>query len=158
MASDSVNDLAAAIIHNVALNSVYLAKQFTTNDVTTICQSLKCLSTLKNLNIGSKEVDGGAAEAIASVVMSNNNINWLILSSCKLQNDTVKVLRSLQVVSSVTVLHLGYMNMSDDVVTDLVLAIHSNPLLKELDLCGNALSNSLIKIAQVCKKMNILLH
>jgi len=152
MTSESVNDLAAAIITKAMLNFVDLAQQFTTNEVISICQSLTCLSTLKDLRIGSKEVDGGAAEAIASVVMSNKNINWLILSSCKFQNDTIKVLRALQVVSSVTLLHLGYMNMSDDVATDLVLAIHNNPLLKELNLCGNLLSNSLIKIAQACKK------
>ena len=155
--SDGVSDLAAAIMKNNALNSLYLAKLLTTSGVISICQSLKCLSTLKNLNIGSKEVDSSAAEAIASVVMSNKNINWLILNSCKLQDNTTKVLRALQIVSSVTVLHLGYMDMSDSVVTDLVLAINNNPLLKELNLCGNLLSNSLIEITQACKKRKYLI-
>ncbi|XP_065914696.1 protein NLRC5-like isoform X2 [Dysidea avara] len=150
MTSDCIDDLAVTIMNNVTLNSLYLAKQFKTNGVISICQALKCLSTLKNLCINSTEVDGRAAEAIASVVISNN-INWLILSGCKLKNDTTKILRALQVMSSLTTLHLGHMDMPDNVVTDLVLAINNNPLLKELNICGNLVSNSLIEIVQACK-------
>ena len=153
MTSECVNDLSAAIMNNIALNSLYLrTNQLTTDGVISICQSLNCLYTLKNLNISSKRVDAGAAEAIATMVMSNKNINLLNLSGCKLHSKTDKIFRVLQNVSSVTTLHLGYMDMTDDVVTDLVIAIGNNPLLRELTLCGNLLSNSLIKITQACKK------
>ena len=153
MIKESTDDLPVAIMNNIALNSLYLrANQLTTSTVIPILQSLNCLYTLKNLNIGNKGVDGDSAEAIASAVMSNKNINVLTLSGCRLQNETIKVFRALQVVSSVTTLHLGYMNMSDDVVTDLVLGIKNNSFLKELNLCANLLSNSLVEITQACKK------
>jgi len=153
MIKESTDDLTAAIMNNIALNSLYLrANQLTTSTVIPILQSLNCLYTLKKLNIGNKGVDGGSAEAIASAVMSNRNINVLTLSGCRLQKETFKVFRALQVVSSVTTLHLGYMNMSDDVITDLVLAINNNTFLKELNLCANLLSNSLVKITQACKQ------
>ena len=157
MTSDCINDLAAAIMNNVALDSLYLTYQLTANGIISICQSLKCLTTIKNLNIGgSNEVDDKAAEAVASVVISNKSISYLILGGCKFRNNTIKILRALQVVSSVAVLHLGNMDMSDDVVTDLILAINNSPLLKELNLCGNLLSNGLIEIAQACKKQKYL--
>jgi len=152
--NDCVDDLAAAIVNNIKLSSVYLkSNQLNTSGIVLICQSLKTISTLKLLSISSKiKVDGSAAEAIASVVTNNSKMNTLILNGCKLENKTVKIFKAFQVVSAVTVLHLGYMDMSDDVVSDLVLAINNNPLLKELNLCGNVLSYGLIKIAQVCKK------
>ena len=153
MTNDCINDLASAIVNNILLGSLYLrANQFNTDGIISICQSLKCLSTLKILCISSKKVDGNAADVMASVVLSNNKMNMLILNHCKFRNKTVKILRALQVVSSFTVLHLGYMGMSNDVVTDLVLAINNNYLLKEVNLCGNLLSNSLIEITQACKK------
>ena len=78
------------------------------------------------MNIANKAVDESSAEAIALIVMSKKNVNLLILNGCKLQNEAVKIFRALQVVSSVTTLHLGCMDMYDDVVTDLVLAIKNN--------------------------------
>ena len=81
---------------------------------------------IKKLNVGNKGVDKGSAEVIASMVMSNKNINTLTLSGCKLQNKTIKVFTALQIVSSVTTLHLDYMNMSDDVVTDFVQETYAN--------------------------------
>ena len=156
--NECVDNLATAIVNNILLNSLYLrANHLDTSGIISICQSLKSLSTLKILSISSKKVDESAAEAIASVVMSNKNINWLILNGCKLQNKTVKIFRAIQTVSSVAVLHLGYMDMSDDVVADLVLAINNNPLLKELNLCGNMLSTSLIEIARACKSVKNLI-
>jgi len=153
MTNECVNDLMAVFMNNIALNSLYLrGNQLTTSGVISICQSLKYSYALKNLNIGNKGVDEDSAEAIASAVMSSKNINTLTLSGCKLQNKSVKIFRALQVVSSVTTLHLGYMNMSDDVVTDLVLAINNSPFLKELNLCGNLLSKGLIEITQACKR------
>ena len=147
------SDLAAAVMNNFSLKSLCLrANQIETSGAVSTFRSLKRLSTLKVLNISSNRVTEAAAEDLASVVMSNNKLSTLTLSGCKLKNKTVKILRALQVVSSITVLFLGYMDMSDDVVTDLVLAINNNPLLKNLWLCGNRLSSRLVEIMHACKR------
>ena len=113
---------------------------------------IKTFIYIESLNISSNRITETVAEDLASVVMSNNRLSTLTLSGCKLKNKTVKILRALQVVSSITVLFLGYMDMSDGVVTDLVLAINNNPLLKNLWLCSNKLSSSLVEIMHTCKR------
>ena len=64
----------------------------------------------------------------------------------------VAIIKALQTVSSLVVLHLSNMKMTEEVADDLVLAISNNPLLEKLYLAGNLLSNSLMKIARACQK------
>jgi len=61
-------------------------------------------------------------------------------------------MRALQTGSSIVMLYLSYMEMTDKIVPDLVQAINNNPLLEELYLAGNLLSNSLTHVIKACKK------
>ena len=153
MSDEVANDLAAAIKNNCSLKVLHLKNhQLKTSGVMTICQSLQQLSTLTVFNIRNNRITEEAAECIASVILSNNRIQGLYLGDNILHNKTVVIIRSLQSVSSLVLLYLNNMKMTEEVAGDLVLAINNNPLLKKLYLAGNLLSSSLIEVAKACKK------
>ena len=152
--SDGVaNDLATAIRSNCSLEGLQLKNnRLKTSGLMTICQSLQQLSTLTHFNIRNNKITEETAECIASVILSNNRIQELYLGDNRLHNETVVIIRALQSVSSLVVLYLSNMKMTEEVAGDLVLAINNNPLLKKLYLAGNLLSSSLIEVAKACKK------
>ena len=153
MSDEVANDLAAAIRSNCSLEVLQLKNnQLKTSGVMTICQSLQQLSTLTYFNIRNNRITEEAAECIASVILSNNRIQQLFLGDNILHNKIVVIIRALQSVSSLVLLYLNNMKMTEEVAGDLVLAINNNPLLKELYLAGNLLSSSLIEVAKACKK------
>ena len=153
MSDEVANDLAAAIRSNCSLKVLQLKNnQLKTSGVMTICQSLQQLSTLTHFNIRNNRITGEAAECIALVILSNNRIQMLYLGDNILHNKTVVVIRALQSASSLVVLYLSNMKMTEEVAGDLVLAINNNPLLEKLYLAGNLLSSSLIEVAKACKK------
>ncbi|XP_065894211.1 ribonuclease inhibitor-like [Dysidea avara] len=123
-----------------------------TSGVVSVCQSLHSLSSLKEFGIQSTEATETAAEAIASVISSNNNITNLYLAGNKLQDKAVTIMKALRAVSSVVFLHLNHMEMTETVTTDLVMAINNNPLLEKLYIACNLLSSGLIEIVKACKK------
>ena len=151
-------DLAVVIESNHLLQCLQLKNnQLKLNGLMTICQSLQQVSSLTYFNIKSNKITEEAAEHIASVILSNNGMQKLYLGDNYLQNKAVTIRRALQSVTSLVVLYLSNMNMTEEVVGDLVLAIKNNFLLEKLYLAGNALSTSLIQIAVACKENTKLL-
>ena len=66
----AADSLAAAITSNCSLKTLLLRNnQLQTSGVVTICQSLKCLSSLEEFNISCNEVTEQGTYAIASVVL-----------------------------------------------------------------------------------------
>ena len=147
-------DLAAVIDSN-SLKCLQLKNnQLQSRGVMTICQSLQQLSTLTHFNIRNNRITEEVAECIASVILSNNRMQKLYLGDNILHNKTVVIIRALQSVSSLVVLYLSNMKMTEAVASDLVLAINNNLLLEKLYLAGNFLSNSLVTVLKACKKSN----
>ena len=153
MTITAANTLAAAFTSNSSLKTLLLRNnQLQTSGVVTICQSLKCLSTLQEFNISCNEVTEQGAYAIASVVLSNVEVKQLFLGDNKLHNSITKITRALQTVSSVVILYLSYMEMTDRVAPALEAAINNNHLLEQLYVAGNLLSNSLVDVIKACKR------
>ena len=153
MTDKAANSLATAIKSNCSLKALFLRNNnLQTNGVVTICQSLKCLSSLQEFNISCNEITEQSSYAIASVISSNTNMNQFFLGDNKLHNSALIIMRALQTISSVVILYLSYMEMTDDSAADLAETINNNPLLEHLYVAGNSLSSSLINVIKACKK------
>jgi len=125
-------DLAFAIKHNYLLQRLQLKNnQLKSDGMINICQSLQQVSTLTYFNIKNNRITEEAAEHIASVILCNNRIQKLYLGDNRLQNKAISIFQALQSVSSLVVLYLSNMKMTEEVAGDLVLVINNNPFLEK---------------------------
>ena len=146
------NPLTAAITSNHLLQFLYLSNnQLATNGVATVAQSIKLLSNLKEINIAGNTITENAADAVISVILGKSKVELLNLGNNKFCHNTVKIIKSLQCVSSIVSLYFHSMEMTEDMADDLVIAVNNNPFLEKLDLSCNMLSNSLIKVIKASK-------
>ena len=153
--TDSISDkLGVTLCNNCSLQELQLKNNhFKSTGILMIAKSLSKLSTLKLLNIRNNHITEEATDAIASMIFSNNALEQLSLGDNKILKATSKILVSLKSVSTLVILNLSNMSMTDEVVDELAAVVANNPLLEHLYLAGNKLlSTGLSVVTEACKK------
>ena len=99
-----------------------------------IAQSLCKCSKLKVLDLQSNNITEEAAEALASIISSNTELEELYLGNNLLQLGVIKISTALKDISSLKLLDLDNNNIPEQAADELSVVIKANRLLETLSL------------------------
>ena len=156
ISEEVANDLAGAITSNQSLKDLKLVDNcLKTSGTIIILQALSNLCKLKLLNLRRNQIGGSQelVDAMTKMVSSNRKLETFCLGD-NYSNNQIPVVSTLQNISTLVMLYLNNMQLSDDVTlaNDLACIIKNNPVLEYFYLANNFLSHSLIPITEACKE------
>ena len=157
ISEEAAKDLAVAMTSNQSLKELRLVDNcLKTSGTVVILQALSNLSKLKILNIRRNYIDSSQelVDAMAKTVSNNRRLENLCLGENNYSNHGIQVVSTLRNISTLVLLYLNDMQLSDDVTlaNSLATVIRNNCLLEHLYLANNFLSHSLIAVAKACKE------
>ena len=146
--------LGTILCNNSSLQQLQLKNNhFKSTGIMMVAKTLNKLSTLKLLNIRNNSITEEATDAIASIISGSSILEQLYLGDNRTFSATGKILCSLQSISTLVILYVSNMGMTDQVVNELAAVVINNPLLEQLYLAGNRLlSTGLNVVTETCKK------
>ena len=153
---EAADDIAAAISCNIHIQELNLgSNNLQSSGTIRIVKTLQKISSLRKLYFDHSKINDEAADDIAAAISCNIHIQELNLGSNNLQSSgTIRIVKTLQKISSLTKLYIDHNNITDEAADDIAAAISSNMNLQELNLGGNDLQTSgIIKIAKSLQKM-----
>ena len=143
---EAFEELALVIESNKQLEKLWLNDNNLHSSANVILNSLATITTLTVLGLSNNQLPQEAGEALASVIMHNTGLEELYLHSNNLGIGTVKVAKSLQVITTLKMLSLISNNIPHEAFEELALVIESNKQLEKLWLNDNYLHSSAIAI------------
>ena len=150
--SVKVADVLANVIRcSSCLEALHLKGNNLQSSVGLILESLKRLSTLKLLDLGDNNLSGKVVCELVDVLKNNFYLEKLYLFNNNLQSSAVAILEALKDISTLKVLNLGNVSMSENTIDSLSDVIKNNVDLEELCLFKNNLQLSAIVILQALK-------
>ena len=128
----------AEVIMQGNLETIVLSKCEMQRTITIILlDALKSLSSLKRLHLERNHISDEGVSRLADIVQKNN-IEYLDLSSCSLQNTDVSVLfNSMTKNSTFQFIDLSFNNLSNEKANMLSNMLAANTNLKKINLAGN---------------------
>ena len=149
-------ELAPAIASMITRNKLMEILSLNNSDlnddgVIKIAESL-CKHTiiLKVLVLHRNDISDKSAEALSSVISSNNELEELYLGNNQLQLGASKIATGLKTISSLKVLDLENNNIPEEVADELAATIWANNSLEQLWLSDNPLGLSVTSILEAC--------
>ena len=150
-------EIASIVTNNKALESLLLSNNNLNDDgVIKIAQSLCKHSNLKVFNLQNNNITEEAAEALLSVITSNNCLEELYLGNNQLHLGFLKIAVGLQKISSLKVLDLYDNRIPEQIADELALVIRNNTSLEKLWLGDNHLGSSTVVVANALKDISTL--
>ena len=145
MPEEASDDLALAIKGNKQLCSLQVGGNNLQSAIVVILQALCNLSSLKKLDLGSNQLGEDIGECLSHVIINNRGLNILFLDYNNIGKGVLHIAKTLQSVTSLKSLGLGYNNFPAEVCDELVLAIQSNQCLEFLCLPCNGLNSNVLQ-------------
>ena len=145
---EASNELALAIKSNQLLKKLRISNNNLHSSTHVILNSLASITTLAVLDLNNNQIPQEAGEALAYVIMHNTRLEELYLGGNNLGIGIVKVVKSLQHITTLRVLYMDNNNIPQEACNEVALAIKSNIYFKELYLDNNCLHSSLVLILQ----------
>ena len=141
--SDAVSDqLAIVIANNKSLESLHLRNNnFNSRGAVKITQTLSTLKTFKSLNLGGNLITDDASDSIASVISNNPEINELYFGNNYLANGVLQIVKALEKISKIKVLHFDNNSINESVAEKLALVFY-NSNIEDLNLSYNNLQST----------------
>ena len=148
--------LAGVINSNCLLEVLDLSdNNLRTDGMIAIGQSLSRLSTLKTLNVGSNKIGYKAADTIALIILSNIQLQSLILSNNHLERGAKTIANALKNISSLKELYFYNNQIPEGAAENLADAIISNRSLQVIALQKNNLkSKGIMIISKAISKLS----
>ena len=145
ISEEVANDLAGAITSNQSLKDLKLVDNcLKTRGTIIILQALSNLCKLKLLNLRRNQIGGSQelVDAMTKVVSSNRKLETLCLGD-NYSSNGIPLVSTLQNISTLVMLYLNNMQLSDDITlgNDLACIIKNNPVLEYFYLANNFLSH-----------------
>ena len=142
---EAANDIAAAVSCNLNLNLG--SNNLQASGIIEISKCLQKISSLTKLCIELNSIADEAADDIAAVISCNINLQELNLGGNDFRTSGIIVIpRSLQKISSLKILHINNNNITYEAADDIATAISRNVYLQDLNIGGNDLRASGIKV------------
>ena len=141
--------MSAILLETISLQNLDLSStMLKSNKAININNSLKNVSTLKNFNISSNDIDDRASDSTTTVTLSNYSIENINLSHNKMSyTGVLNIANALS--EQIKVLDISNNFIASDNITDLVTAVSKFPVVEELQLSQNLLTlSNVLKIAQ----------
>ena len=140
-----INNTALTLASTLALTNKLEELDLRGNDLQTadiidILKGAGKISTLKVFNISHNNVTDAAANSIAVLLFSNNNLDTVDLSYNSLQAaGVVKILKGMRNCSTLRRLNVSNNNITDEAAADIAVVLVCNTKLEEIDLSCNKL-------------------
>ena len=119
-------ELAHVIDSNICLEQLLLPDNNLSTSVVIILEALSRISTLKVLDLQGNQIIEESGEYFASAITNNNKLEKLLLGNNNIGKGVTHITRSLQVLDSLKVLNLSNTNMSNEMCSELTLAVNCN--------------------------------
>ena len=149
--------LTSLISYNKSTERLSLSDNNLNDDgVIKIAQSLCKHTKLKIINLRSNNITEKSAEALASIISSNTELQELYLDNNQLQLGINKISTALTTMSSLKVLDLDNNSIPEEAADKLSAAIRANNSLEKLWLGGNHLGSSSVMIVNALKQLSSL--
>ena len=152
ISEEVVYHVADVIRSNICLEALALQGNDLKSSSVVILRAITEISTLKVLDVSNNNMTGVVADELANVIKHNTSLEILVLSNNNLESSAVVVLEALKDISTLQILHLGDINLSETVVDDLAVVIRNNIHLEELYLFNNQLQSFSTVILQALKR------
>lgn len=140
----AADEIAVAVYSNVYIQELNLGgNNLRASGTIEIVRSLQKVSSLIKLFLNHNNITDEAADDIAAAISCNIHLQELNLGNNDLQAPgTIKIVKSLQKISSLTKLYLNHNKITDEAADDIAAAISCNIYLQELNVGGNCLQSS----------------
>ena len=149
--------LASVIRSNKFMETLVLNNNgLNDNGLIRITQSLCRHSTLKVFDLQNNNITEESAEALASVISSNNRLEKLNLSNSQLQLGLLKVAAAMTNISSLKFLDLQNNSITEQGAKVLSAAIRVNCSIEQLFLANNYIFSSMAVIGKACCQISSL--
>ena len=143
--SDVVGIELVKVIQSNHLQKLILRNTNLKSSAAEILKALSSISSLYALDLVNIQLNEEASEALESVILNNSSLEELRLEN---GNITIRVVKGLSTLLSLTVLDLGDNNLSDEMGMELAKNFQSNCALEELHLGNNNFKDSILNILQ----------
>ncbi|XP_065902414.1 protein NLRC5-like [Dysidea avara] len=153
--------LASGIISNQVLKHLYLQHcDISEQGFLAIANSLKSCDCLKSLDFSNNKIPYCVAIVISEMIVVNRNLNYLVIASCGLSEQSAVVIADgLEKVSSLTHLDISHNTVDDNSAYKIASALISNTLLNYLDLSNcNLTEKGFIEISESLGSTSNLKH
>ena len=148
MPKEASGELALAIKSNEHLEKLCLYCTNLNSSAIVFFQALSSISSLEEINIDSCQFGDAGGEMLALVIKNNTRVKKLCSSNNNIQRSAIKVIESLQAITTLKSLNLGDTYLSKLVCIKLAAVIYSNNFLEKLILDRNNLRSSINHILQ----------
>ena len=151
--------LSKVLLNNSDLIHINVSKNNLGNGALHVINSIQyCRQLIKvglrNINLG-KVIFKESGEALSNAIISNTALEYIDLNELDIQTIAVKVVRSMQQITSLKFLHLGNCNLPIETCDELKLVISCNEL-ETLSLPNNNFCHSTVLILQALNKNSTL--
>ena len=143
---NNITDEAADIISTVISCNIHLQElnlgnnNLQTPGIIKIAKDLQKISSLTKLYINHNNITDEASEDIAAVISCSSKLQEFDVSGNNLQTTgVIKIVKAFKDISTLRKLYLSNVNITDEVVDDIVAAISCNAQIEVLDVSGNHL-------------------
>ena len=140
------DELALCITSNQCLNTVRLHSNNLKSSAIVILQALSRISSLRELDLHSNQLNEDAGKSISSVIYNNIGLEELLLNNNNISEGIFHIAKALPRLSSVKTIDLQYNCLPLNISHELLLAIYSNQSLESLCLSGNRLGLSTLQL------------
>ena len=149
--------LTSILSDNNFMESLLLSDNKLNDDgIIKIAQSLCKHTKLKIINLQSNNITEKSAEALASIISSNTELEELYLGNNTMQLGVIVISTALKNISSLKVLDLANNNIPEKAADELSAAIRANNSLEKLWLNRNDLGSSTVMIVNALKQVTTL--
>lgn len=127
--------------HHTAIRRLYLGNnKLGDAGVTAIAEALGQYRKLEVLELSFNGVTEASAEALANALWNYNRLSGLYIDNNKLGDTGVRFLASVLPTVAVEVLQIGFNEISNEGLSEVIQAVMAHPTLRELGLSGNTLT------------------
>ena len=156
ISASAATAISTVIKLNTSLKEFYIGNNTFESSIIIVLEALCKIFSLQKLDVSDNYIPEKACETIASVVYSNSELEYLVLSNNNLGKETLDIAIALQGLDSLKVLELGKINLPKEVFKELASVIEYNDCLNTLKLYNNDMQSSAIVILQALARISSL--
>ena len=156
LTEDAGEYLSPVICNNLGLNKLFLDNNVIGKGMLHIVRALQQLNSLQALGLSNTNMPKEVTDDLALAIECNQSLNTVQLNNNNLQRSAVMIIQALSKISSLKVLNLRSIQLTEDAGEYLSSVIFSNTGLNQLLLDNNDIGKGMLHIVRALQQLNSL--